>query len=125
MAARTPRDRPKRLAAALALAFGLGCGVMDELDQGRADMEKRSPTFRKEQEEKEAAAAAGAGSHAGAASAAGAVKKAAASWWKSAKSLSSEESEADIVRCLTRDGEQFMLRTECNARGGRAIKRGN
>lgn len=40
-------------------------------------------------------------------------------WWASAKSLGSEESKTDIVRCSVGKTTQFTGREDCLARGGR------
>jgi hypothetical protein len=41
-----------------------------------------------------------------------------ASWWKTASSLTSEDSQADIVACKLKKGVDFMTRDDCLARGG-------
>jgi hypothetical protein len=112
------------LAAALALAFCLGCPVLDELDKGSAEMDKYSPGARKLKEKKEKEAAAKAeksGSGSGGRTVAGAAdsaKQAASEWWGKAKSLAPDERNENIVRCILPGGEQFMARHDCQMRSG-------
>jgi hypothetical protein len=41
-----------------------------------------------------------------------------AAWWKTAVTLGSEESTADIVSCKLSRGVEFMERDDCLSRGG-------
>jgi hypothetical protein len=117
------------LAAALVLAFGLGCPILDELDKSSAEMDKYSPSAQaaKAKAEKEAAekAAAPSGTSAAqkAAGAADQAKQAASQWWSNAKSLAPDEADGNIVRCILPDGEQFMARHDCQMRAGIAKAR--
>jgi hypothetical protein len=118
----------RRLATGLALAalaLLSGCGVMDELDKGRAEMDKHSPSAQKAKAEQEAAAAEAArtGSANAAAGAAAKARQAAATWWQNARSLGSEQSSPDVVRCVVDGGEQYTDKQTCLMRGGRIAKR--
>gem|GEM_PF-3456642 len=114
----------------LALALGAGlacasCGVLEELDKGKAELDKISPSARKEAEEKKAAAAEAArtGAVAKAAGAARGARQAAAQWWKTARSIDSEETSEDVVRCLLNGAETYTRKPDCLMRGGRVATR--
>jgi hypothetical protein len=116
------------LATVLVLAFGLGCGVLEELDKGSADMDKFSPGARalsekkaKEAAEKQAAkqAKSGASKLAGASAQA---RDAASKWWSNARSLAPDETDSDVVRCVIDGADQYMSRPDCLMRGGSVAK---
>lgn len=107
--------------AALACLFLSGCFVFDEMDKAKAiDMSSAIGNKPPPKDGAKPAAAA----EKKTASAAGASAKPAApsgkSWWESAKSLTSEESMADIVGCRLGRGVEFMQKDDCLARGGTA-----
>ena len=114
-------------ALALAVALATGCGVLEELDKGRAEQEKYSPSARKAKEEKAAAATSQAGAKAagGAADATAKARQAAATWWQNARSIGSEETSSDVVRCVIGGSEQYMHKHDCLMRGGTVAKRGS
>ena len=111
------------IACALALGLSLGCPFVDELNKSSAEMDKYSPTARKQAKEKEEAAkntevakgAAGKGTDLAAS-----AKEAASKWWGNAKSLAPDEASKDVVRCVTPSGEQFMSKKDCQMRAGLA-----
>jgi hypothetical protein len=116
------------LVAGLSLVICLGCPILDELDKGNAEMDKYSQGARKLKEKKEAEAKAkqekaGPGAVSKAGEAAANAKQAAAQWWSNAKSLTPDEADANIVRCILPDGEQFMARHDCQMRAGIAKAR--
>lgn len=116
------------LAAALVLAFGLGCPILDELDASSAEMDKYSPSAQaaKAKKEQEAADKAAGKSTSAAQKAVGAAdqaKQAASQWWSNAKSLAPDEADGNIVRCILPGGEQFMARHDCQMRSGIAKAR--
>lgn len=116
---------PATLLALAALALAPGCGVLDELDKGKAELDKRSPSAHKEKAEKAAAnAEAGRTGKPGAASGAAAqARQAAAAWWQNARSLGSEETSEDVVRCVIGGADQYMHKPDCLMRGGTVAKR--
>lgn len=120
-----PRRPAATFLALAALVAAPGCGVLDELDKGRADLEKHSATAQKEKAEKAAAAAeAERSGAAGAASGAAAkARQAAAGWWQSARSIGSDEPSGDVVRCVVGGAEQYTDRQSCLMRGGVVAKR--
>jgi hypothetical protein len=119
------RRLPATLLALAALLLAPGCGVMEELDKGRADLEKHSASAQKEKAEKAAASAQSenAGAAAAASGAAAKARQAAATWWQSARSLGSEEPSEDVVRCVIAGAEQYTQRHNCLMRGGTVAKR--
>ena len=114
-------------ALALVVALATGCGVLEELDKGRAEQEKYSPSARKAKEEKAAADASQASTKAagGAADTAAKARQAASTWWQNARSIGSEESSSDVVRCVIGGAEQYMHKHDCLMRGGTVAKRGS
>jgi len=116
------------LAAALALAFGLGCPILDELDKGNAEMDKYSQgaqklKAKKEKEASEKAAKSGPSAVQTASGAAEQAKQSASQWWSNARSLAPDEADGNIVRCILPGGEQFMARHDCQMRSGIAKPR--
>jgi hypothetical protein len=114
------------LATTCLLALALGCGVLDELDKGNAEMDKFSPGARAlaEKKAKEAAekqAKAGAPKSGGGGVTAQA-RDAAAKWWSNAKSLAPDETNSDVVRCVLNGTDQYMSRNDCAMRGGYVAK---
>jgi hypothetical protein len=116
------------LAAALVLAFGLGCPILDELDKGNAEMDKYSQgaqklKAKKEKEAAEKAAKSGPSAVQTASGAAEKAKQSASQWWSNARSLAPDEADGNIVRCILPGGEQFMARHDCQMRSGIAKPR--
>jgi hypothetical protein len=115
---RTARLLPRLALAALAVSLS-GCFVFEEMDKAKSiDMSaaignKPAPKdgAPPAAAEKKTASAAGAKAKQGAPSA--------KSWWETARSLTSEESTADIVGCRLARGVEFMEKDDCLARGGR------
>src|SRR5262245_41841428 len=108
----------RRLSAAVlafVVALATGCGVLEELDKGRPEQEKYSPSARKAKEERAAAAESQAAGKAagGASDAAAKARHAASTWWQNARSIGSEESNADVVRCVIGGAEQYMHKHDC------------
>jgi hypothetical protein len=126
-----------RFAAVLLVAvLSLGCPFLEALDDSSKQMDKYSPTARKEAKEKKAAAAVAAadkeagGGGSGFASAKGkagaaaaSAKDAAANWWANATTLTPDERDPDLVRCqLPAGGVEFMRKHDCLMRSGLANK---
>jgi len=86
-----------------------GCFVLDELDAGQAFLDKTGSATKKKAETPVAEAQDGQKPH-----------SSEAEWWKKARSLSSGNVDASIVRCQLHSASQFMRRSECEARGGHA-----
>ncbi|RIL00259.1 MAG: hypothetical protein DCC71_18950 [Proteobacteria bacterium] len=115
---RTRRSLWRLAIAALAAALLSGCFVFDEMDKAKAiDMGaaigNKPPSkdgARPAAEKKTASAAQAANAKPGAPSA--------KSWWETARTLTSEESSADIVGCRLSRGVEFMEKDDCLARGG-------
>ena len=111
--------RPRLISACFAVALGVtsagssGCFVFEELDSGMEWMERTDAAKKKPSD-----------SSTGTASAqnqnAEQQRPTGAEWWKKARSLSSDEIDASIVQCQIGGSVQFMRRTDCEARGGRA-----
>jgi hypothetical protein len=92
----------RALLLALALSLG-GCFAFDEIDTNMKDWEHHHAP---EPEAPEPAAGAPGARDPGSA------------WWQQARSVSSGESEADLVRCRLPEGESYMRRSDCESRGG-------
>jgi uncharacterized protein YPO0396 len=114
------------LLVAAGVALATGCGVLEELDKGRADLEKHSATAQKEKAEKAAANAEAerTGAATAASGAAAKARQAAATWWQNARSIGSEETSEDVVRCVIAGADQNMHKHDCLMRGGTVAKRG-
>jgi hypothetical protein len=108
-----------------ALLLAPGCGILEELDNGRAEMDKHSASAQKEKAEKAAATAEGerTGAAAAASGAAAKARQAASTWWQNARSIGSEETDENVVRCIVDGGEQYTQKQNCLMRGGRIAKR--
>jgi hypothetical protein len=105
------------LIASLLLGAATGCFVFDEVDKAAAINNgpgDNAPRPAKPGSESAAAAKPAAGATAAAKPSAPAGK----SWWESARSLTSEDSDAGITRCELGGRTEFMLRDDCLARGG-------
>ena len=120
-------------AVLLVAALALGCPFLEALDDSSAQMDKYSPTARKEAKEKKAATAAlaaekeaggsGLASAKGKAGAAAAsAKDAAANWWANATTLTPDERDPDLVRCQLPGRVEFMRKHDCLMRSGLANK---
>lgn len=111
---RTPKAVVWLVAAALGAAPSLGCFVGDELDKsaalagGKAKAVAAEGGAAKPGEAKQVAKAPGAQPE----------RPTGAAWWKTAVTLGSEESEADIVGCKLGGRLEFMQRDDCLTRGG-------
>jgi hypothetical protein len=110
----------KRLAMLLIVCLlGSGCFVFDEIDSGKAIMDKNSP------KKAGAPAKAGAGAPTGKAGTPG--QKASKDWWATAKSI---EAPTDVdpadpntpVSCEVRGSTRFMRRGDCLSQGGRPAR---
>jgi hypothetical protein len=119
------RRLPAVCLALAALLLAPACGVLDELDKGRAELEKHSTSAQKEKAEKAAATAEAerTGAAAAASGAAAKARQAASTWWQNARSIGSEESDENVVRCIVDGGEQYTQKQNCLMRGGRIAKR--
>ena len=90
--------------------FGAGCFVLDELDSGKAQMEKNSP-------KKPGATAK--------AKQSGSATPTGEAWWSTARSLDAVPADADEddpnapVACRIAGGTRFMRRSDCLSQGGR------
>ena len=104
------------LAILLACQLCLGCFVFEELDSGMEMMDK--PTFAKK--EKKAAPKTAARPSGGSSSSGPNVQQRVASWWNEARSVNSGEVDENMVACEIGGKTQFMGKTDCLARGGRA-----
>src|SRR5215470_7324773 len=112
-----------RLLLCLALGLSLGCSFVEEMDKSSAEMDKYSPTARKEAKAKAEAAknaevakgASGKGT-----TLAADAKEAASKWWGNAKSLAPDEANKNIVRCVLPGGDEFTSKTDCQMRAGLA-----
>jgi len=103
------------IALALTTVLGLGCFVLDELDDAKDLLDKPSFSQREKQEEKQPDAveqpeAAPKKDHANLPSV--------GEWWKKTRSLTSGELGEGLVRCELGGTTQFMHRPNCLARGG-------
>jgi uncharacterized protein YPO0396 len=116
---------PATLLAFAALALAPGCGVLDELDKGTAELEKHSASAQKEKAEKAAANAEAeqTGAATAASGAAAKARQAAATWWQNARSIGSDETSEDVVRCVVGGADQYMHKPDCLMRGGTVAKR--
>jgi hypothetical protein len=97
----------------LACVFASGCFVFDELDSGKAIMDKNAPQKPAAAEEK--------------ASADKAAKPAGATWWSTARSIDTGPAAAADpgdpnapVACKIAGSTRFMRRGDCLSQGGRA-----
>ena len=109
----------KRLALLLVICLlGSGCFVFDEIDAGKASMEKNSPKPK----------AGGPQAKGGKAAKAGAPgQKAGKDWWATAKSIDAptDVDPADAstpVPCEVRGSTRFMRRGDCLSQGGRPAR---
>ena len=114
-------------ASLLALA-ATGCFVADEMDKAaKLDNSYSAPGAKVVAKTAGAAEPAAAGKDkpkpgAPATTAAADAKPAApqgAAWWKTASSVTSEEGDSSIGRCLISGRTQFMQHDDCIARGGK------
>lgn len=110
----------RQLALAIAAAFLLsGCFVWEELEKGEAILDAHSPNRNKRMKEEEEARAAAEKEKQPTAS------EKMAEWWDSAQSLgprSDDTASADpMVNCQLSGGSRFTRRSDCLARGGRAL----
>ena len=106
------------LAILIVCQLCLGCFVFEELDSGMEMMDK--PTFAKKEKKsdpKPAARSTGSPSSSGPS-----VQQRVASWWNEARSLNSGEVDDNMVACELSGKTQFMGKTDCLARGGKAGK---
>ena len=119
------RRLPALCLALAALVLAPGCGILEELDNGRAEMDKHSASAQKEKAEKATATAEGerTGAAAAASGAAAKARQAASTWWQNARSIGSEETDENVVRCIVDGGEQYTQKQNCLMRGGRIAKR--
>jgi hypothetical protein len=114
------------LVAIAAIGPTTGCFVGSELDQANATAssaaaKSMNPTSVPGGAKPDAAADAKPGAPKG--DAAASNKPAApsgAAWWKTARTLSSESTDASIAPCDLNGRMEFMHREDCLARGGRA-----
>lgn len=113
----------RSLFAAGLLGAATGCFAMDELDKASAlsngpaaggNKAAAAPDAKKGAAATPAAAKPGAGGTSAAQPAAPNAK----SWWQTARTLGSDESDAEITRCELSGRSEFMLRDDCLARGG-------
>lgn len=95
------------LAVALSLVLGTGCFVFEELDSGMKELERFDGKAQPEPAQP-------------ATTPAQQAKKPASDWWQKARTLGSEPSDAEIVRCELDGSAQFMKREDCLGRGGKA-----
>lgn len=102
----------RAVAIALVATLSAGCFVGDEIDkaaalsQGNPGPAKKPPAAGAAEEKPKQVASAKAAAPAG------------KSWWETARSLTSEDSESDIVGCAVSGRTEFMTRDDCLARGG-------
>jgi hypothetical protein len=106
-----------RLALALLLTAALGCSFVEELDKANAEMDRYSPTARREAEAKAAAQASAATDAANAPSKEKPSVKL-GEWWKNARTIGSGPKDASIVKCTVGGSVQFMRVHDCEMRGG-------
>jgi hypothetical protein len=106
------------------LALALGCGVLEELDKGSAEMDKHSPGARalSEKKAKEAAEKQAKKGESKAGGVTAQARDAASKWWSNAKSLAPDETNSDVVRCVLNGSDQYMSRNDCAMRGGVVAK---
>lgn len=91
-----------------------GCFVFDEIDSASALSKGPAAGAGKSGAAAPAAAKPGAGAATGAQPAAPNEK----GWWQTARTLGSDDSNAEITRCELAGRSEFMLRDDCVARGG-------
>jgi len=102
----------RRCALALALVAVLAqtaCFVNDELNEGQAELKRRSPGGA------QPAQAATAGKPASSQTPA---EQQIANWWHSVRSFSPEEKSSEVVRCRIGGAPSYVSRSDCLARGG-------
>ena len=108
----------RRLAPLLLVCLlGSGCFVFDEIDAGKASMDKNSPRQK----------APGPNAKAGAPKAGAPAQKSSKDWWATARSI---EAPADTdpgdpetpVSCEVRGSTRFMRRGDCLSQGGRPAR---
>ena len=100
--------RTSVLVAVLTSLLCAGCFVLDEIDKGSAELERRSPTSSRtkgtpeapEQDEERP------------------DRAAVSRWWQEARSLVPGEGDRDLVRCRLEGATQFMRSDDCRSRGG-------
>jgi hypothetical protein len=114
---RTPKSVARLLVAALVSTATVGCFVGEELDSSSALLgkgvktaEKQEPGGAKPADGPKVAKADG--------GEAPPARPTGAAWWKTATTLGSEESTADIVACKVSGRLEFMQRDDCLSRGG-------
>ena len=96
------------------LGAATGCFALDELDKASALSKGPAAGGDKAAAAKPGAAKPAADAASGAQLAAPSEK----SWWQTARTLSSDDSDAGITRCELAGRSEFMLRDDCVARGG-------
>jgi hypothetical protein len=100
--------RASVLLTVLAPLLGAGCFVLDEIDKGRAELDRRSGRSASRSPE------AGEGSEGGVESARSVVSR----WWQEARALVPGEGDGDLVRCRLGREERFMRSDDCRSLGG-------